>query len=139
MLGLELLDARKRHPKRREKGLQRGEFLCGRLVMHAVQRRELLATEEARGGYVRRDHAFLDHPMCIVALVGADRFDPAILAEFDERLWHFEIDGAPLAPLREKRAEYGLELLEVRHEAGVLPAEPPLLRQDERGDVGGAV
>jgi hypothetical protein len=82
--------------------------------VYAVQRRELVANQEACGGHVGRDHAFLDHPVRIVAFVAADGFDPAILAELDVGLRKLEIDGAPPAPLGEERAKHAVQVFEVR-------------------------
>jgi hypothetical protein len=43
--------------------------------MHAVQRRHAAALDELRRGHVRRDHAFLDQPVRVVALVQLDCVD----------------------------------------------------------------
>jgi hypothetical protein len=84
------------------------------LVVDPVQRRELVATQEARGGYVGRDHAFLDDPVRIVALVAADGLDAAILAQLDVGLRKLEIDGAAPAPLGEEHTKHVVQVFEVR-------------------------
>ncbi len=97
--GLNVLDPRKWHSQGPEKSLQLLESLRRRLVVYAVQRWELVATQEACGGHVGRDHALFDHPVGIIVFVGADGLDPAILAELDVGLRKLEIDGAALTTL----------------------------------------
>jgi hypothetical protein len=121
--GLKVLDPRERHAEGREKGLQLFEPLLPGLVVDAVQRGDLVTTQESSRGHVGRDHALFDHPVGIVAFVGADRLDSAILAELDVGLRDVEVDGAPFAPLGEERAKNVVQVFKARQERRVLPPQ----------------
>jgi hypothetical protein len=55
--------------------------------------------QEFRSTDVGRQHAFLDQPVRVVALVGFDTFDLAVVVENHARLDGLEIDGTALGAL----------------------------------------
>ena len=62
--------------------------------MHPVQPRDVQFLQEARGGHVGAQHAFLDDLVRIVAGSRQDLGDLAVFAEQHARFGGLEIDGA---------------------------------------------
>ncbi len=133
--GFEVSDPRKGRTEGLEESLQFLELLWRRSVVYAVQRRELVATQEARSGDVGRDHALLDHPVRIVALIAADGLDATILPQLDVGLRKLEVDGAAPAPLGDEHAKHPEELFEVRQQPGMLPPQLGVTRDEHRRDL----
>jgi hypothetical protein len=103
-----------------EEGAQFFQALRRRAVVHAVQRRDFVLLQEFGGGHVGRQHAFLDQLVRIVAHGRANFRDLALGTEDDPgflgRSRHAR-DGPPAAPCT------AIQLLEVRHDIGVLAAQ----------------
>ena len=79
-----------------EEVAQLGQPLGRRSFVDAVERRVLALLEEVRRADVGRQHAFLDQAVGIVALVGFDALDLAVVVEDHARLDGLEVDGAAL-------------------------------------------
>ena len=69
--------------------------------------------EEAARAHVRREHAFLDQAVRVVARLGHDALDLALGVEQHPRLDGLEVDrAAPVARL-EQHLEHGVEVLQL--------------------------
>ncbi|MCY1291207.1 hypothetical protein D9M70_403880 [compost metagenome] len=120
---LGLLATLQRQSQLAEEGAQLFQALRRRAVVHAVQRRDVVILHEARGGHVGGQHALLDQLVRVIALGRADLGDLAPGAEDDARLLGLEVDGTALVAGRQQHLEQRVELLEVRHDIGVLATQ----------------
>ncbi len=99
--------------------------------MDTVQRGVLEALEEVGSADVRRQHAFLDQAVRVVARARQDLLDLALRIADDVRLGGVEIDRAARTPRLQQNLEQFVQVLQVRHELGALVRLRPLgIRQD---------
>ena len=77
-----------------EEATQLFQFVIIRLLVDAVEIRQLVLGQELRCTHVRRDHAFLDDLVRLVAFQRVDPADLLLVVEHDLRLHALEVDGA---------------------------------------------
>ncbi len=122
-----------------EEHAQIGQPLRGGALVDAVQRRQLVLVEEARGGDVGRQHALLDDLVGDVARARNDLLDLALVVEDDLGFGGLEVDRTPLGARRAKHLVEPVEILDRRQHRGVFAAQAtPLLafgRLEHRADL----
>ena len=96
VLGVRLVAAAQLQAEGAEEVAQLGQPLRRRPFVDAIERRMLALLEEVGGADVGRQHAFLDQAVRVVALVGFDALDLAVVVEDHARLDGLEVDGAAL-------------------------------------------
>ena len=83
---------------------------------------QLVLLEEAGGGIVGRQHAFLDQFVRVIADHGDDLLDLLVLAENNAGFLGFKIDGGPIFTSPTQGPVEGVKFLEVRNQFPVLAA-----------------
>ena len=138
ILRLGLLAARQHQPELGEERAQRGDFLRRRHVVHAVERGMTPTRKEIAGADVRRQHAFLDQAMRLVAHLRHDAQDLALGVKLHSRLDRIEVDRAAPGALLEQRLEELVQGLQLGARAAVGERLPdagvgkPRLRAEHR-------
>ena len=92
---------------------QLGELVLGRRVVDAVQRRMLAAGEKVGCAHVGGEHALLDEAVGVVAHLGHDLRDLAVVVEDHAGFGGLEVDRAALGTRLQQHAEELVEVLEV--------------------------
>ncbi len=85
-----------------------------------------VALEEIGGAHVRRQHAFLDQPMRVVAMARHDLLDLALRIADDVGLGRVEVDCTALLSRRVQGLVDAIEILQLRQQVGALGRFRPL-------------
>ncbi len=125
--GARLVAAAEAEAELLEELAQLGELVLGGRVVDAVQRRVLARGEEVGGAHVGGEHALLDQAVGIVAHLGDDLRDLAVIVEDHARLGGLEVNRAALRARLEQHAEELVELLEVGEQRGKFGAHGRVL------------
>ena len=115
---------------------QLGELVLGGRIVDAVQRRMLAGGEEVGRAHVGGEHALLDQAVGVVAHLGHDLRDLAVVVEDHAGFGGLEVDRAALGTRLEQHAEELVEVLEVRQQRGEFGAHRRVLLVQRRGDLG---
>ena len=90
------------------------QLFVTRRRMNAVEARLLVFSQKVRSTDIRRQHAFLDHPVSIVAHHRHNIFDLAELIEDHLGFGRLEVDRPTLGPGRVQRLEKLVKVFDVR-------------------------
>ncbi len=102
--------------RRSEEIAQHGQLVGRRALVHAVEHGMPVLGQELRRADIRRQHAFFDQLVRIVARRGNDLRDLAVLVEFQREFDGVEVDGATLVPRRRQCVIERVQILQVRQQ-----------------------
>jgi hypothetical protein len=118
--------------ERRDEHLEVFDLLEIRCLVHAVQRRHVIADQVRRDRLVRQEHELLDDPVRDVALHRDDVLDLAVLREDDFRFRQIEVDRSAATPALMEDREELVHQLEHRHERLILGDRPGIAIREDR-------
>ncbi len=119
-----------------EEVAQLGQPLRRRSFVDAIERRMFAFLEKIRGADVGGQHALFDDAMRVVAFVGFDAGNLALVVEHHACFDGLEIDGATLFPRLGEHAVERVEVFQIRQQAADLLQRCRVLVVKRRGDFG---